>query len=325
MKFDRRLVIMITNFNGTRHINVDVVFKKVVAYILTFILTSVVFVIVGIFVLKHEIAQTHNKKDILTNKFMDMQSNNEGLNITLDEVKEKIALIGNQYIDIENSLSSGGNDIMQDSDDFGDYEDIPTSLDSRTSSLIRRIDTTSITALQRTFIMQFIPQGKPLHISLHISGQYGRRFHPILNIYHVHTGIDISAPLNTSVYATADGVVDWANDGDNGGYGKLIKISHSFGFRTYYAHLNNIKVQRGQFVKKGQLIGLTGSTGRSTGPHLHYEVRFLGQPINPLNFVEWDIQNFSSIFEKERRIAWDSLLLIINKLMAKSKREEQLQ
>ena len=130
--------------------------------------------------------------------------------------------------------------------------------------------------------------------------------------------------MNTPVYATADGVVDWASNNGNGGYGKLVKISHSFGFRTYYAHLNDIKVQRGQFVKKGQLVALTGSTGTSTGPHLHYEIRFLGQPIDPINFVKWDIQNFDLIFEKERRISWHSLLEIINNLMGRKQELPQL-
>ena len=302
MKFNRRLVIMITDLNGSRHINVDVMFKRAAAYLLAFAITAIVFVSVGIFVVNQEMRETKNRNLQLTSKFMEMQEHNDRLNAMINQKNEEIALVGDRFVGIEDLLETGGDDALLDSDGLGDIEDIPTELDSLASNLIRRIDTASLTTLQRSFIMKFIPNGSPLNIPMKISGKYGRRYHPILNVYHIHTGIDIAAPFNTPVYATADGVVDWASAGDNGGYGKLIKISHSFGFRTYYAHLNDIKAQRGQFVKKGQLIALTGSSGRSTGPHLHYEIRFLGQPINPLNFVEWSMQNFSSIFEKEKTV-----------------------
>ena len=94
-----------------------------------------------------------------------------------------------------------------------------------------------------------------------------------------------------------------------------MKITHSFGFKTYYAHLNEVLIKVGSFVKKGQLIARTGNSGVSTGPHLHYEVRFLEKPIDPMNFARWDMKNFDSIFTKERSIAWQSLLATINNLM----------
>ncbi|BDQ26357.1 hypothetical protein ASB1_00330 [Helicobacter heilmannii] len=99
------------------------------------------------------------------------------------------------------------------------------------------------------------------------------------------------------------------------GYGRLLKLYHPFGFKTYYAHLKKIVVKNGEFVKKGQLVAYSGSSGMSTGPHLHYEVRFLTKPINPMYFIKWNMKDFDFIFTKERNIAWQSLLTIINNLL----------
>ena len=117
-----------------------------------------------------------------------------------------------------------------------------------------------------------------------ISDKFGNRMHPILGIMKNHYGIDMSAPTGTPVYATADGYVDYASR--NSGYGEYIRIRHksqdkNYGYQTRYAHLSKYHVKRGDWVKRGDLIGEVGSTGRSNAPHLHYEVHFKGKPINP--------------------------------------------
>jgi len=99
----------------------------------------------------------------------------------------------------------------------------------------------------------------------------------------LHAGTDFAAPIGTPIYATADGVVTsagWAS-----GYGRLIKVQHEFGIETRYAHLNAIRVEVGQRVSRGQRIGDMGNSGRSTGPHLHYEVRVGGEPVNPMIYI----------------------------------------
>ena len=303
---------MITDLHGSKFINVDMIFKQISIYILVFLLTLGLFAYASITIIYQEINQTKDLNAYLIHQFTDMQKHNEELNKAIQEKNEEIALVGDRFQNIENTISMQ-QDINED-----------MLLENQDSSLLDRIDTVSITALQKSFIMKFIHNGNQLEIDLHIYCHNFKLYHNNLHIYHIHTGTDIAAPMNTPVYATADGVVDWASNNGNGGYGKLVKISHSFGFRTYYAHLNDIKVQRGQFVKKGQLVALTGSTGTSTGPHLHYEIRFLGQPIDPINFVKWDIQNFDLIFEKERRISWHSLLEIINNLMGRKQELPQL-
>jgi murein DD-endopeptidase MepM/ murein hydrolase activator NlpD len=111
--------------------------------------------------------------------------------------------------------------------------------------------------------------GYPLPRAFPVTSRYGWRTHPITGETAFHSGIDLGAPRGTPVLATKDGMVEFA--GRSGGYGNLIELSHA-SFGTRYAHLDRILVQRGQAVKKGQQIGTVGSTGRSTGPHLHFEV-----------------------------------------------------
>ena len=114
------------------------------------------------------------------------------------------------------------------------------------------------------------------------SGRFGYRLDPFSGERQFHPGIDISAPRGNAVTATADAVVVFARR--KLGYGKLVVLEHRFGISTLYGHLNGFTVKRGQKVKKGDIIGYVGSTGRTTGAHLHYEVRLKGQPLNPLRF-----------------------------------------
>lgn len=121
-----------------------------------------------------------------------------------------------------------------------------------------------------------------------MSSGYGYRTDPFSKVKIFHSGIDFTAPTGTQIYATADGVVARA-DADASGYGNHIRIDHGFGYLTLYAHLSKLKVKPGQNVKRGDLIGFVGSTGKSTGPHLHYEVHKDNKPINPINFFINDI------------------------------------
>ena len=115
-----------------------------------------------------------------------------------------------------------------------------------------------------------------------ISSNYGMRKHPILGYNKLHHGVDFAAAKGTPVYAAGNGIIEYA--GLNGGYGKYIRIRHNSSYKTSYAHLTNFKkeISKGVRVNQGQIIGFVGSTGRSTGPHLHYEVIYKDKPINPM-------------------------------------------
>ncbi len=127
-----------------------------------------------------------------------------------------------------------------------------------------------------------IPSVHPVE-SLSFTSNFGVRSDPFTHSARMHAGVDIPGPVGTPVYATADGIVSEAER--RGGYGNLVEINHGKGIETRYGHLSRILVTANQRVKRGQLIALMGSTGRSTGSHLHYEVRIDGKAVNPAPFL----------------------------------------
>lgn len=121
-----------------------------------------------------------------------------------------------------------------------------------------------------------------------LASGYGWRTHPIYKVKKFHWGVDFSAPTGTPIYATGDGVVKLKRS-SYGGYGKQVEIDHGFGFVTKYAHMNDIHVNVGQKVKRGEQIGEVGSTGSSTSPHLHYEVIRNKKKVNPVHYFFNDL------------------------------------
>lgn len=134
-----------------------------------------------------------------------------------------------------------------------------------------------------------IPAIMPMRVKdiKYISSFFGYRPDPIYNIAKFHSGIDFSTNLNAEIYATGDGVVDI--DKTQWGYGNMVTIDHGYGYKSMYAHLNRFAVRKGQKVKRGQLIGYAGTTGKSTGIHLHYELRKDDVPIDPIHFFFNDL------------------------------------
>ena len=142
---------------------------------------------------------------------------------------------------------------------------------------LQRVNSLRI-AIEKTPLM------KPIRDSYRFTSGFGSRRHPVTGKWTAHKGIDMAAPKGTHIYATAEGVVRHA--GKDGGFGNVVKIDHEFGFRTVYAHMHRIHVEAGQRVVQGDLIGEVGSTGRSTGDHLHYEIRIGKEALNPRKFIE---------------------------------------
>jgi len=136
--------------------------------------------------------------------------------------------------------------------------------------------------LERTKTM--LPLGHPIQGKVRVTSPYGMRPDPIDGTMTMHKGIDFAGEIGMPLYAVAPGKVIQA--GDRFGYGKSVEINNGLGFTTLYAHLSEISVKRGQDVKVNDIVGLGGSSGRSTGPHLHYEIRYNGQPFNPYTFIK---------------------------------------
>jgi murein DD-endopeptidase MepM/ murein hydrolase activator NlpD len=116
---------------------------------------------------------------------------------------------------------------------------------------------------------------------------YGMRIDPIYKTSKFHEGMDFSASTGTPIYATGNGTVTKA--GWQSGYGRVVVINHGYGYETLYAHMNKIDVRKGQKVVRGEVIGEVGNTGKSTGPHLHYEVHVKGRVVNPVNYYFMDL------------------------------------
>lgn len=291
-----KFTITISDIKGSKNFTLNQIIKRFFLFFLLAIGLSVIIGAISISYLTHQITKLENtklalQKDIVetTIKFEnEAQEKLKYYEIITDKIDELETLIGikpsvQQEYDFENRL-----------------KDI------------------SFTTLQQTVMLQFIPNGKVMEDN-GISAKFGMRTHPILETKEFHKGIDLRANIGTPIYAPADGVVEFAGTHSENSLGALVIIDHVFGFKTYYAHLSKkMIVKHGEYVKKGDLIAHSGNTGLSTGPHLHYEVRFLIRPLDPINFINWDNTNFIQIFKEEKNVPWDSLvkatIQLVNKI-----------
>ena len=149
----------------------------------------------------------------------------------------------------------------------------------------KSLDEIEFLASNKGDLLAAIPSIQPIRNKdlTRLASGYGYRIDPSTKKPRMHYGMDFTAPKGTPIYATGDGIVKRA-DNRASGYGKHIRIDHGFGYVSLYAHLNKYEAKRGQKVKRGEVIGYVGNTGRSAGPHLHYEIFKDGKKINPLNF-----------------------------------------
>jgi murein DD-endopeptidase MepM/ murein hydrolase activator NlpD len=138
-----------------------------------------------------------------------------------------------------------------------------------------------LTSMDRINLYRIAAEKSPFSIPVKSNFRFTSGFGPRWG--RLHAGTDFAGPIGTPIYATADGVISHA--GWSSGYGRLIKIQHEFGIETRYAHLNAMDVRVGQRVSRGDRIGAMGNSGRSTGPHLHYEIRESGTPVNPMTYI----------------------------------------
>jgi murein DD-endopeptidase MepM/ murein hydrolase activator NlpD len=157
---------------------------------------------------------------------------------------------------------------------FGILRDLLGSIGTRLTSVKSQVES-------RQALARATPSSWP--VAGYLSSQFGRRPDPFTGEPDYHTGLDVSAPLGTPIWATADGTVESAEY--NGNYGRSIVVDHGFGIATRFGHLSSFNVRKGQHVKRGQVIGYVGSTGRATSSHLHYEILVNGTALNPLRFL----------------------------------------
>lgn len=144
-----------------------------------------------------------------------------------------------------------------------------------------------------------VPPINPDRSTYRLSSSFGYRSDPFTGKSKRHTGMDFATPVGNRIYSTADGVVENIKV-DRFGYGKYVIVDHGFGYKTRYAHMSEIAVEPGTAVKRGQFIGYSGNSGRSSGPHVHYEVMYKGNYVNPIRYMDLDMtsEEYSLLVER---------------------------
>lgn len=239
-------------------------------------------------------AELASESQTLGDELANLQDLKQTLEQDLSEREERISSVSERLADLEKVLG---------------VADSPENID-----LDSRLDVAAIHSNVRMTMLNQIPSGSPVG-NERISSQFGKRKHPVTGKLKMHRGMDFAVNTGTKIYAPADGVVEVTRRSKKGS-GNFLRLQHSFGFSSSYSHLKGFKVRPGQFVRKGELIAISGNSGLSSGPHLHYEVRFVGRALDPKPFVEWGVNDFEDIFKKERAIRWESLVKTVEQRVA---------
>lgn len=287
--------------------------RKKFAYVMLFLLSSALFGFL-IFLLLINTSYFETPKDkILAREIEAMTLNYKVLNKKLDLMNEVLTAIENRDNNIyriyfnstpiseeERKAGFGGVNRYKDLQGLNNSELIENTtrrVDVLTKELViqsKSLDEIVALAKQKEKLLAAIPAIQPVKNEdlKQMASGYGYRSDPFTKIRKFHYGMDFTARTGTPIYATGDGVV-YKADGSLSGYGNHIEINHGFGYKTLYAHLSKYNCRPGQRVKRGDIIGYVGSTGRSQAPHLHYEVFKGSERVNPLNFY------YGSISAKE--------------------------
>ncbi len=317
-----RLIITVSDIHGTRAFNIHQIAKKlIVAIVLTvvIVLGSAFWFISELdkqvdsleeqkrVVIRQKEEEIKQKNQELIQKEQELKLKGQEI-LTLNQ-KEKKLQAQNQFYSVQ--IKSKVEDIEALSSKLDQMEEILGLKNDEKKEKITKETLKSINEKMKMYMLKTIPNGFPLKDTVITSG-YGYRIHPITKKRKFHRGIDFRAKRKTPVYSTADGIVTYVQPRNIGSFGRVVRIQHNFGFETTYAHLNKTMVKLGDIVRKGQKIALSGNSGRSSGAHLHYEIKYGGKVLNPRKFAKWGLKNYDNILKKERRVQWESLVKLIN-------------
>ncbi len=291
--------------------------RKTFAYISIFLLASFLFSFIIIFIANLYIESP--KEKALKRELQNAQLQFELLNKKMDEAEAVLANVAdrdnniyrvyfeaNPIPDEQRKAGFGGINRYKNLEGFDNSELIIESnrrLDILQKQIVvqsKSLDEITVLAEEKEKLLAAIPAIQPVSNEdlTRMASGYGMRSDPFTKARKMHWGMDFTAPRGTPIYATGDGVVKRADAGSSG-YGKHIRIDHGFGYVSLYAHLYKYNVKKNQKVKRGDLIGFVGSTGRSEAPHLHYEIFKDGTRINPINFYYGSLtaEEFSKLLE----------------------------
>ena len=206
--------------------------------------------------------------------------------IRLKALTEKLASLSGLDVTefmLSENIAQGGVEIQGNDLSIDEFDDELQQLSLGFEHQYQQLVTLQDFLITHDNIESAIPQGRPI-VGGWISSYYGKRIDPFTGKKAFHKGLDLAGKAGSGIHTVADGMVTWI--GTRSGYGALVEVDHGNGYVTRYAHNKTIKVKVGDKVNKGQVIALMGSTGRSTGPHVHFEILRDGKNINPYNFVK---------------------------------------
>lgn len=315
-----RLIITISDIHGSKQYSVHEIIKKVILFaVLTFILIGVgtYFYIellnnrvsgLKLQTLEHkkemiliakEITILEERGDAYKEKNAELNLRQEELIVLIQGTSEKLYSVNEHLEEVEQMIGIG--------------PDLNASFQARLKEerlkakdvLREELKEEQLSNIQKALLLNSIPNGRPLTYK-RISSGFGYRTHPVSKKKSFHPALDLPAKTGTPIYAPASGVVVYAKR--KGAYGNFLLLAHSFGFKTAYGHLSKFAVKSGAYVSKGDLIAYVGNTGRSTGAHLHYEVRYLDKWVDPEPFLTWDLDNINYISDRITKVDWKSIL-----------------
>ncbi len=303
-----KFTIIISDVNGSKHYTVKQIIKKVFFYFFIAVVLVVALGVIWIKILLGELKDIEQRKTVYKKQSKTLLQKNIAL---FEKIKK-----------MQNEIKIKSDELEKINDKISDLENTMGINSDSNESVDNRIDTLKVTSIQRQEFLKNIPNGSPV-VFKGVSSSFGWRKHPVLKKKEFHPGLDLRAKKGAKIYAPADGLVEFSGYHKRSGYGNLIILDHNFGFKTLYGHLSKRVVKNGEFVKKGELIGYVGSTGLSTGAHLHYGVMYLQRFLNPYYFVKWNKDDFDYIFKKERNIKWQSLIRAVQSQIQLSLQQEQ--
>lgn len=300
MVLKNKFTITISDINGSRHFYLNQIIKKIVLYIIAFVF---LFLISSGFYIKYldsKVDALDGKREELLKKSKELETLNMTMRQSLDEKAAQYAVIEDKIASFEEALGLENENNL---------------------TISARLENLNLTNDQQQGILNQIPNGWPI-TNKGVTGKFGWREHPILKRKEFHPGIDLAASIGTPIYAPASGVVEFSGYSNNG-YGYNVILLHNFGFKSVFAHMTRKDVVKaGDFVNKGDLIGYTGNTGLSTGPHLHYEVRFINKTLEPLYFLNLKRKNMNEFFNQERRVPWQSLIKAVSAQQIQARKQQ---
>ena len=278
-------------------------FVKVLLVLAPAVILGFIFAIIGSYVFKSPYEQALENENVFLKEQLDVNKSDYTLALTVLKDIEKrdneiyrVIFNAKPFPDEVRQLGTGGTDEYAHLEGYNISDKVKANakmlreLEKKLYAQSLSFDEVIKLAMQKEQMLGCVPAIQPVtneDLTRMASG-FGWRVDPIYNTSQMHWGIDFTADVGTNVYATGNGVVEEIQE-KKWGYGNCVIINHGFGYRTWYAHLSAFNCKQGDKITRGDVIGFVGSTGKSTAPHLHYEVEKNGQKINPIHFFHSDI------------------------------------